>query len=201
MTASNFPASLAAVLQSEGGNDDDPKDHGGRTSRGITQREYDKWLSAKGLSHADVWTAPQSDISAIYHDDYWNPHCDDLPVGADYLLFNMNVNAGPGRGAKILQAAVGVNPDGAIGPITKAAVAAINPVTLIDKYSEASKAFYLGLNQPKFTKGWLNRVEFVRKTAMEMIGGSSIVLPPPTSPTLAPTFWGRVANLFKPKGN
>ncbi len=41
---SNFAASLAFVLQDEGGNDDDPDDHGGRTSRGITQRVWDAWL-------------------------------------------------------------------------------------------------------------------------------------------------------------
>lgn len=218
MVASNFPASLAAVLKSEGGNDDDPADHGGRTSRGITQREYDKWRSKNGLQHLDVWKASQEEIEKIYHDDYWNPNCDDLPLGADYLLFNMNVNAGPGRGAKILQVAVGVTPDGAIGPATKAAIATVNPVALIDKYSDASRAFYLSLNQPKFTQGWLNRVVFVRKTALGMVGGTKlqpkdpikqqvkelpeVVLPPPTHPApqeLAPTFWGRVVNLFKPK--
>jgi len=212
MTASNFAASLSAVLKSEGGNDDDPADHGGRTSRGITQREYDKWRDSKGLPHADVWKAAQSEIETIYHDDYWNPHCDLLPVGPDYLLFNMNVNAGPGRGAKILQQAVGVTPDGKIGPVTRQAIGAMNPVTLIEKYSEASRAFYLGLNQPKFTKGWLNRVEFVKKTALGMVDASGtpvipkapeIKLPPPgqVKPDLAPTFWGRFANMFKPNGS
>ena len=81
MTASNFPASLKLVLASEGGNDDDPLDHGGRTSRGITQREYDAWRSAKGLPIIDVWTAPQADVTTIYHDEYWNPYCDAMPTG------------------------------------------------------------------------------------------------------------------------
>lgn len=165
----NFPASLAAVLKSEGGNDDDPADHGGRTSRGITQREYDAWRREKHLPILDVWKAPQAEIETIYHDEYWNPNCDLLPVGADYLLFNMNVNAGPSRGAKILQQALGVNPDGRIGPITRQAIRDANPVSLIKKYSERSRAFYLALHQPRFTRGWLNRVEFVQKTALNMV--------------------------------
>ena len=40
---SNFDACVALVLASEGFNDDDPRDPGGRTSRGVTQREYDIW--------------------------------------------------------------------------------------------------------------------------------------------------------------
>ena len=65
---SNFKPSLAAVLKSEGGNDDDPQDHGGRTSRGVIQREYDAWRKEKGLFALDVWKAPDSDIAMIYHD-------------------------------------------------------------------------------------------------------------------------------------
>lgn len=169
MTAANFKPSLTAVLKSEGGNDDDPADHGGRTSRGITQREYDAWRREQNLAVRDVWKADQSEIETIYHDEYWAPNCDLLPVGADYLLFNMNVNAGPGRGAKILQQALGVSADGRIGPITREAIRNANPATLIQRYSDVSRAFYLGLHQPRFTQGWLNRVAFVKATALAMV--------------------------------
>ncbi len=171
MTAGNFKASLAAVLKSEGGNDDDPADHGGRTSRGIIQREYSAWRAEKGLSNRDVWQASDDEISTIYHDEYWGPVCDLLPVGADYLLFNMAVNAGPHRGSVILQQALGVNPDGRIGPVTRQAITKIKSQDLINNYSAASRAFYLSLHQPKFTKGWLNRVAFVRETAITMVKG------------------------------
>lgn len=169
MVASNWKPSLEAVLKSEGGNDDDPADHGGRTSRGITQREYSAWRRLHGQAAMDVWSAPQADIEAIYHDEYWMPNCDLLPVGSDYLLFNMNVNAGPHRGAVILQRALGVAADGRIGAITREVIHNVDPHELIERYSAASRAFYLSLHQPKFTKGWLNRVEFVRKTALGMI--------------------------------
>lgn len=169
MVAINFRPSLAAVLKSEGGNDDDPADHGGRTSRGITQREYDAWRREQHLVELDVWKAPQSEIEIIYHDEYWNPNCDLLPIGADFLLFNMNVNAGPTRGAIILQRALGVAADGRIGPITREAIRKAEPRGLISAYSNVSRAFYLGLHQPKYTKGWLNRVVFVQQTALQMV--------------------------------
>lgn len=169
MAASNFKPSLAAILKAEGGNDDDPADHGGRTSRGITQREYDSWRRLQHQPTLDVWKAPQSDIEAIYHDEYWEPYCDLLPIGSDFLLFNMAVNAGPNRGAIILQRALGVTADGRIGPMTREAITKADAKTLIENYSNQSRAFYLSLHQPKFTKGWLNRVNFVRQTALTMI--------------------------------
>lgn len=171
MTASNFTASLKLVLQSEGGNDDDPADHGGRTSRGITQREYDAWRRENGQPSLDVWKAPQTDVEAIYHDEYWGTLCDALPLGVDYIVFNNNVLDGPGRSAKLLQQALGVIPDGRIGPVTRQAAKVAASAPTIVKLSAASEAFYRGLHQPKFLKGWLNRVAFVQKNALAMLPG------------------------------
>jgi lysozyme family protein len=169
MVAANFNKSLGLVLQSEGGNDDDPADHGGRTSRGITQREYDAWRREKGLSQLDVWRAPETDIIAIYHDEYWNPYCDSLPVGVDYLYFDMGVNAGPARATILLQSALGVTADGRIGPITREAIAKANAKTLVASFSSEKEAFYRSLHQPKFLNGWLNRVAFTKRNALGMV--------------------------------
>lgn len=168
---SNFPASLKLVLLDEGGNDDDPADHGGRTSRGITQREYDAWRQLKGLPTRDVWTASDDEVASIYHDEYWEPYCDQFPVGVDYLYFDMAVNAGPHRAAIMLQRALGVADDGRIGPITKLAASKADPKQLVSKYTDAKRAFYISLHQPRFTKGWLNRCNHVQTSAMAMIHG------------------------------
>jgi lysozyme family protein len=164
----NFSKALAYVLQSEGGNDDDPADHGGRTSRGITQREYDAWRRLQHLPTLDVWKAPQADIETIYRDEYWEPLCDTLPNGVDYIVFNNNVLDGPHRSTVLLQQALGVTPDGRIGPITREAIKNADAVTTINKLSAASRAFYLALHQPRFTQGWLNRVAFVQANAVAM---------------------------------
>lgn len=169
MVAANWKASLGAVLKSEGGNDDDPADHGGRTSRGVTQREYDAWRRGRGEPILDVWKAPQSDVETIYHDEYWAPWGDLMPIGVDYLYFNTAVLAGPHRAAVLLQQALGVTADGRIGPITREVASRANPRITIERFTEASAAFYRGLHQPKFTKGWLNRVRDVHDTAINMI--------------------------------
>ena len=166
----NFAKSLAFLLKDEGGNDDDPADHGGRTSRGITQREYSAWRANLGLPNKDVWDASQYEVETIYHDEYWNPYCDQLPSGTDYLYFDMAVNAGPSRAAKLLQKALGVTPDGRIGPITKKAIAEANVRELITKFTAEKRAFYISLHQPRFTKGWLNRCNNVAANALKLIG-------------------------------
>src|SRR5215468_5279465 len=61
---SNFNKCLPLLLEHEGGNDDDPRDPGGRTSRGILQSEWDVWrLSHPGLP-SDVFQAPQDQVEA-----------------------------------------------------------------------------------------------------------------------------------------
>jgi lysozyme family protein len=170
MTASNFPASLKLVLQSEGGNDDDPQDHGGRTSRGITQREYDAWRKEKGQPTLDVWQAPENDIDTIYHDEYWAPnYCDLMPAGLDYLFFNNAVLEGSHEATLLLQRSLGVAADGRIGPVTRIAILNCNASAMITKVSAASAAFYQSLNQPRFIKGWLNRVRFAKNQALAMV--------------------------------
>jgi lysozyme family protein len=166
----NFVKALAFVLKDEGGNDDDPADHGGRTSRGITQREYTAWLMEQGRSNADVWQAPQEDIETIYHDEYWEPWCDLIPTGTDYMFFDMCVNAGSHRAIILGQRALGVAADGRVGAVTRAAfkAAAANPVKLMNSYTAEKIAFYRSLHQPRFLKGWLNRCADVQDNADRM---------------------------------
>ncbi len=168
MVASNFQASLKLVLESEGGNDDDPSDHGGRTSRGVTQREYDAWRKEKGQPKLDVWQASQTDIDTIYHDEFWEPQCDRIRIGLDYLYFNNCVLDGPNRATLLLQEALGITADGRIGPMTRAALSSADLLVTITKMSAASAIFYQNLHQPRFLKGWLNRVAFTEANALAM---------------------------------
>ena len=174
MTADNFKKSLAFVLIDEGGNNDDPLDKGGRTSRGVTQREYTAWREEQLLPDKDVWTAPESDIEEIYHDEYWNPYCDNFPSGIDYIYFDMAVNAGPHRAAVLLQRALGLTEDGRIGPVTREAVAAADPFQLVHHYTDIKQNYYRAIvydrpDQNRFLHGWLNRCDHVLKNALTMI--------------------------------
>lgn len=167
----NFQRSLAAVLKDEGGNDDDPDDHGGRTSRGITQREYTAWLAEYKRPSVDVWTAPQSDIDQIYYDSYWIPECATLPLGVDFQFFSMKVNAGPNRAICLLQQAIGVNDDGRIGPVTRQAIGRMPSTSIIQSFYDRSRNFYVDLHQSKFLEGWLNRALADKVLALLMAEG------------------------------
>ena len=171
MTDDRFLICLPYILKEEGGNDDDPHDPGGRTSRGIIQREYDVWRRQNGQPTRDVWQAGDDEVAAIYRTQYWLPLCPTMPAGVDLELFDMNVNNGPHEAAILLQRAVGVTADGHIGIVTMGAVNAKNPLIVIAAISNARTAFYQSLRTFRyFGKGWLGRVQRIEKVAQAMVG-------------------------------
>ena len=67
---------------------------------------------------------------------------------------------------------MGVPADGAIGNNTISAITQINPVTLINEFSEKRLAFLQRLKTwPVFGKGWGKRVEQVRTKSLDMAAG------------------------------
>jgi uncharacterized protein (TIGR02594 family) len=170
MAASSYDEALPRLLVHEGGNDDDPRDPGGRTSRGILQREWDAWRRTRPGLPADVWRAPQDQVEAIYRQNYWNAlRCDDLPAGVDYAVFDYGVNSGIGRAGKVLQRLVDVAVDGEVGPDTIAATKRANAAALIEAICDERLAFLQGLRTwPTFGKGWGRRVREVRAAALAM---------------------------------
>lgn len=167
----NFPASLAAVLQSEGGYVDDPRDGGGATNKGVTQVVYDDWRRGQGLDPRGVRSIEQAEVEAIYRKLYWNAVSGDwLPIGVDYCTFDLAVNSGPHRAARFLQAAAGVAEDGQIGPVTFTAVSSADPATLIDDICDLRIGYLRQLsNFDHFGHGWAARVAEVRARAKGMI--------------------------------
>ena len=170
----NFAKALAWLRTSEGGNDDDPDDSGGRTSRGITQREYNAYCEMAGLARGDVWKAPDEVVNDIYHRSYWNPYCPTLPPGVDYMFFDHAVLAGPHQAIVTLQRALGVSADGHIGVVTSAALVNARPLEIVDRMADGRRAFYNHLvatipHDRKFYKGWNSRVSFAQKNAHTLV--------------------------------
>lgn len=169
MTASNFPAALAAILKYEGGWTNNPADPGGATNLGVTQKTLSDWLGRRA-SIAEVRMLTPETVAPIYKARYWDAiQGDALPAGVDLIVFDTAVNSGPGRAAKLLQGAVGTIADGSIGPATLAAVAAHSATDIIDRFSAAHEAFYRGLPTfATFGKGWMNRLRAVHALALQM---------------------------------
>ena len=169
---SNFKPCLDIVLVQEGGFVDNPNDPGGATNLGITKATLEKWRG-ETVSVDDVKALTREEAAEIYRAHYWNAlHCDALPAGVDLVTFDMGVNAGPGRSARMLQKAVGAAQDGAIGPATLAATRAANASDVIRSITASRLAFYQGLpTWGTFGKGWTRRANEVERAALAMVKG------------------------------
>lgn len=178
----NWQKILGWVLISEGGNDDDPDDAGGRTSRGITQHEYNAYCTIAGLPHGDVWHAPDQIIHDIYHRSYWMPYGPILPSGVDYVFVDECVNAGPSEASYLLQKGLvrlglDIGPSGVdrhIGVSTSAAIIKADPKALVATMSIERIAIYKAIERRiprdrKFDRGWMNRVAFCEKNALTLV--------------------------------
>lgn len=170
MAASNWDKSFRLMLESEGGWSNHSADPGGMTNLGVTKRVWEQWVGRES-NEKEMRNLTPAMVEPLYKRKYWDAcKCDDLPEGLDYLVFDFAVNAGPGRSIKTLQTAVGTTPDGIIGPKTLAAVRAIDPHELIEKFSVAKTEFYESLPTfPTFGRGWLNRVADVKVKASNML--------------------------------
>jgi lysozyme family protein len=165
----NFESALKAVLHHEGGYVDHPKDPGGRTNLGVTQKVWEEWVGHE-VDEKQMRALTPEVVGPMYKAKYWDKiKGDDLPTGVDYCVFDAAVNSGPGRAAKWLQGCVGVEQDGGIGPKTLAAVATFDPADLVEDYAKRRLSFLMDLpHWGTFGKGWGRRVAAVQTVASSM---------------------------------
>lgn len=150
------------VKKEEGGYVNDPSDSGGATNRGVIQKTYDSYRTAKGLPTRSVRFCTIEETRDIYGQFYESCSADALPAGLSGMHFDFAINSGPNRANRTLQQVLNVKDDGVIGPKTLEAVAKMDIRSLMIDYTEARKAFYRGLAERrpkdmKFLKGWLLR--------------------------------------------
>lgn len=150
----------------EGGFVNNPKDPGGATNRGVTQKVYDAYRDYMRLKRQSVIDILDSEVSDIYNKQYWRTiKGDTLPCGIDYAVFDFGVNSGVVRAAKYLQIAAGFkgdDVDGIIGMVTVAAVEAAmeqDGEAFVIKYCANRLAFLKSLSTfSTFGLGWTRRV-------------------------------------------
>ncbi|WP_169818618.1 glycoside hydrolase family 108 protein [Suttonella ornithocola] len=169
----NYQKALGWVLQAEGGYSNHPKDPGGATNFGITQRTYDAWQQHHGLPTRSVKLIEKHDVDQIYREQYANPiRFDELPSGLDYAMFDFAVNSGVSRAVKTLQAFLGVEADGIIGVKTLEALKKQNSCLLATQLCDERLAFMKRLKTwDTFGKGWTSRVTNVQIIALSMCKG------------------------------
>lgn len=180
MAHATFRTALAAVLVHEGGYVDHPKDPGGPTNQGVTQRVYDAWRMQRGLERRSVKDMTSAEVGMIYQVQYWDViQGAKLPAGVDYVVFDGAVNSGPVQSAKWLQRALGVPADGHIGERTLRAVRECrNHDDLVAAICAMRLAFLQALRTwATFGKGWTSRVNDVRQRGQAMAGGGEVMMP------------------------
>lgn len=176
-----FARSLPKILVSEGGFTNNKNDLGGATNKGITQRVYNEWRTAKGLLVQSVQLITDDEVAAIYRERYWDiAKLDKLAPGVSYVVFDGNVNSGVSQSIKWLQRALqslGLYQgaiDGVIGQGTILAAAGVNDNdSLVAAIEDRRLAFMKALKTWKyFGKGWAARVASVKATGQAWATGS-----------------------------
>lgn len=164
-----FKVAIKFTLRWEGGFSDVPEDTGGRTNRGITESVFHAWLEGQGEDPRPVETITEHEVLNIYRTNYWlTARCPQFEQDLDIIQFDAAVNHGPGGAGKILQKALleagqNVAVDGAVGPMTLAAVKRVHVEDLSKLCIKHRKDLYnrIVANRPdqnKFLRGWMNRV-------------------------------------------
>jgi hypothetical protein len=173
----NFEQALALVLKSEAGFQSDPHDDGnklpdgraGCTNLGVTQAAWETYVGHP-VTWNDMKALTPEKVAPFYKRKYWDMvHGDDLPTPIDYMAFDLGVNTGTGRAVKLLQEAIGVTPDGALGPLSLSAIHNIPVKLLVERFTDTKEKYYKALNNPTYEHGWLNRVASVEVSALKMV--------------------------------
>ena len=165
----NFDKCFALVLDHEGHYVNDPRDPGGRTNLGVTQRAWETFLN-RDVTEAEMRALTPETVKPFYKAMYWDKiKGDQLPAGVDYAAYDLAVNSGTGRAAKYLQEIAGVTADGAIGPKSLEAIKSCDPDQVVDALCDMRLDFLKRLPTfETFGKGWTIRVNDVKEKASSM---------------------------------
>lgn len=149
-----FEDAIERVLAHEGGYSRHPDDPGGETNWGVTAR-----TARSAGFRGDMRSMTREDAKRIYLASYWTPILGDkLPDHLAFHVFDAAVNSGVHRAIEWLQAIVGTEVDGLLGPKTLAAAQASDALAGA-RYAGLRLDFMTRLpTWGSFGKGWARRV-------------------------------------------
>lgn len=182
----NYDRALRRSLTWEGGWSNHPRDPGGATMRGVTQRVYDAFRRQQGRATRTVRQIEHDELQLIYRELYAEKvRFDELPHGVDAVMLDAAIHSGPAQAAKWLQRALGIVVDGNVGPATVAAAAAAGDArALVRAIMERRRAFLRALGTfSTFGKGWLRRLADIEAFALSLAGGAVAPADPVPQPT------------------
>jgi lysozyme family protein len=155
----DFKKAVDLTIVNEDGYVNDPRDAGGETNFGISKRTYPA---------LDIKMLTLEAAIAIYLKDFWNPIYtqikDQLVANS---IFDLGVLFGPHAVVKVLQTMLGgLKVDGVFGPLTLAAVNALEPIRLLVHFKNAMIAYAVIIVNRNpgdviYLTGWSNRIKVI----------------------------------------
>jgi lysozyme family protein len=154
---------IELILAREGGYVDDPDDHGGETSFGITRPFLAEYGDGTAMTVRDLTRAA---AAQTYRRAFKAWHIDQISdLNTFSLVADCCVNHGEGVGIKWLQAAIGggIAIDGVIGAATLAQLAIVPNWQVVRNRVLRSRILFYGRiitndhSQARFAAGWMAR--------------------------------------------
>lgn len=143
-----FDEAFARLIGNEGSYVNDPRDPGGETKFGISKRAY---------PDVNIASLTVDGAKAIYYRDFWKPLGDAHPA-IRFQVFDFAVNSGIQTAVRKLQKAIGVADDGHWGPVSAAALQAMNVSDVIMLFVAERLDFWRKLSTwPTYGSGWAGR--------------------------------------------
>lgn len=160
----DFEQAFSKTMVAEGGYKltDIKGDKGGQTYAGISRRFHPSW---PGWARIDVGQTPPTEmVRDFYRAEFWSAikGASIADQGVAEGLYDLAVNASPKVAVKLAQIVVGVEPDGAIGPKT---IAALNGAEAryfrlafaLARIARREAVVTKDRSQEKFLLGWIRR--------------------------------------------
>lgn len=173
MSGGRFDRCMAIVFGEEGGYSNNPNDRGGPTNLGLTEGTIAGAIKAGVLAPGvTVRSIARDQAERVYFELYWKAsRAPELPAPLDLCLFDAYVNHRPKVAVRLLQAALKIDQDGMVGPLTIAAAKAQELRGVVARYAYWRRNLYHRIvdeneSQAVFLKGWLNRVDSIEKSAL-----------------------------------
>jgi lysozyme family protein len=151
----NFDEAFDRLMGHEGGYVNDPLDPGGETNWGITKRvalEFGYSGSMRELT--------KDRAKEIAKKGYWDrAKCDSYDPAIAFQVMDATFHHGYGNAVRFLQRAAGVAADGAVGPITVAAVKSQSVTDILMRFLSYRLNFMTDLSGWSHDgRGWAKRV-------------------------------------------
>lgn len=147
----NFDQACELLAIHEKGYVNDPNDPGGETNRGVSARTY---------PNEDIKNMTIARSKFLFMRDFWAPcSIDAMPGYIRFDVFDMAINSGPVPAVKALQRAIGVFPDGKVGPKTLMAISSNADDRVLRRFN-AYRMLYCAeaKNWKSHGRGWTIRI-------------------------------------------